>query len=181
MKEKLTQTTNHKHFESYLSLSFNPSVFSSTRLLTPTTTTIWIHWIHIVSLLVSWTCSKVNKKTQLLQSPYASMSPSTVTGSSEVPAFSTQWSDEESEGEARPKVGISKKKWSPKEDVVLISAWLNTSKDPVIRNEQKSNSFWKWIASYVASSPQLDGLPKREHTKALNVRRGAVHICQNHS
>ncbi|KAG7585564.1 hypothetical protein ISN45_Aa02g009180 [Arabidopsis thaliana x Arabidopsis arenosa] len=109
------------------------------------------------------------------------MSPSIVTGSSEVPAFSTQSSDEGSEGEARPNVGISRKKWSPKEDVVLISAWLNTSKDHVIRNEQKSNSFWKRIAAYVASSPQLDDLPKREHTKALNVRRGAVHICPSHS
>ncbi|XP_048599225.1 glutathione S-transferase T3-like [Brassica napus] len=32
----------------------------------------------------------------------------------------------------------SKQKWITKEDVVLISAWLNTSKDPIVSNEQKA-------------------------------------------
>ena len=30
-----------------------------------------------------------------------------------------------------------RRKWSPKEDKILIGAWLNTSKDPVVSNEQK--------------------------------------------
>ncbi|XP_013583440.1 PREDICTED: glutathione S-transferase T3-like [Brassica oleracea var. oleracea] len=54
------------------------------------------------------------------------------------------------------------RKWTPTEDVVLISAWLNTSKDPVVGNEQKAIAFWKRIASYVAASPKLAGLQKRE-------------------
>ncbi|XP_013645429.2 glutathione S-transferase T3-like [Brassica napus] len=56
------------------------------------------------------------------------------------------------------------RKWSPTEDLVLISAWLNTSKDPVVGNEQKAIAFWKRIASYVASSPKLSALQKREPT-----------------
>lgn len=55
-------------------------------------------------------------------------------------------------------------KWTPREDGVLISAWLNTSKDPVIGNEQKALAFWKRIAAYFAASPKLDGAQKREPT-----------------
>ncbi|XP_048620223.1 glutathione S-transferase T3-like [Brassica napus] len=49
--------------------------------------------------------------------------------SSDLPAFSSQSSEASTVKE--------KKKWSPKEDVILISAWLNTSKDPIVGNEQK--------------------------------------------
>ncbi|KAL1224596.1 Glutathione S-transferase T3 [Cardamine amara subsp. amara] len=34
-----------------------------------------------------------------------------------------------------------RKKWTPMDDVLLISSWLNTSKDPVVGNEQKSGAF----------------------------------------
>ena len=43
--------------------------------------------------------------------------------------FSSQGQDESAVKERR--------KWSPKEDKILIGAWLNTSKDPVVSNEQK--------------------------------------------
>ncbi|XP_013639230.1 PREDICTED: glutathione S-transferase T3-like [Brassica oleracea var. oleracea] len=33
--------------------------------------------------------------------------------------------------------------WTPTDDVVLISSWLNTSKDAVVGNEQKFLAFWK--------------------------------------
>ncbi|XP_033141095.1 glutathione S-transferase T3-like [Brassica rapa] len=39
--------------------------------------------------------------------------------------------------------GPERRKWTPREDKILIGAWLNTSKDPVMSNEQKSTSFWK--------------------------------------
>ena len=59
-------------------------------------------------------------------------------------------------------------KWTLVEDVVLISSWLNTSKDPVVGNEQKAIAFWKRIASYFAASPKVAGLQKRGpvHCKA---------------
>ncbi|KAF8085057.1 hypothetical protein N665_0684s0009 [Sinapis alba] len=61
-----------------------------------------------------------------------------------------------------------RRKWSLTEDVVLISAWLNTSKDPVVGNEQKAIAFWKRIATYFVASPKLAGLEKRGpvHCKA---------------
>ncbi|XP_010445002.1 PREDICTED: glutathione S-transferase T3-like [Camelina sativa] len=41
-----------------------------------------------------------------------------------------------------------RKRWSAEEDVYLISAWLNTSKDPMVSKEQRKNSFWKRVADY---------------------------------
>lgn len=31
--------------------------------------------------------------------------------------------------------------WNPAEDIVLISAWLNISKNPIVGNEQKNICF----------------------------------------
>ncbi|KAL1219319.1 Glutathione S-transferase T3 [Cardamine amara subsp. amara] len=90
--------------------------------------------------------------------PDDNVSPSIELGESEVPLFSTQWSDAPSQGEDRR----SRRKWTPTEDFVLISVWLNTSKDPIVGNEQKAEAFWKRIAAYFASSPKLFGLQKRE-------------------
>ena len=36
-----------------------------------------------------------------------------------------------------------RKTWTPTDDIVLISSWLNMSKDPVVGNEQRSIAFWK--------------------------------------
>ncbi|KAF8110420.1 hypothetical protein N665_0084s0030 [Sinapis alba] len=54
------------------------------------------------------------------------------------------------------------RKWTPTDDVVLISSWLNTSTYPVIGNEQRSCAFWKRIAAYFAASPKLAGCEQRE-------------------
>uniref|UniRef100_A0A0D3C375 Uncharacterized protein n=1 Tax=Brassica oleracea var. oleracea TaxID=109376 RepID=A0A0D3C375_BRAOL len=53
-------------------------------------------------------------------------------------------------------------KWSTAEDLVLISAWLNTSKDAVVGNEQRAGTFWLRITSYYNASPKVVGLAKRE-------------------
>ena len=55
-----------------------------------------------------------------------------------------------------------RRKWSPKEDKILIGAWLNTSKDPVVGNEQKAGAFWKRIVDYYNASPHLVGTVPRE-------------------
>uniref|UniRef100_A0A0D3C2C6 Myb-like domain-containing protein n=1 Tax=Brassica oleracea var. oleracea TaxID=109376 RepID=A0A0D3C2C6_BRAOL len=57
---------------------------------------------------------------------------------------------------------VERRKWTPKENLVLISAWLNTSKDPIVSNEQKAGAFWKRIEEYFNSSPQLSGFATRE-------------------
>ncbi|XP_013721125.1 glutathione S-transferase T3-like [Brassica napus] len=63
-----------------------------------------------------------------------------------------------------PPVRKERRTWTPTDDVVLISSWLNTSKDPVVGNEQKSVAFWKRIATYFNASPKLAGCEKREAT-----------------
>ncbi|XP_010464671.1 PREDICTED: glutathione S-transferase T3-like isoform X1 [Camelina sativa] len=67
-----------------------------------------------------------------------------------------------SEGEYQPEERQQRRKWSHTEDVALIGAWLNTSKDAVISNGQKRNTFWSRIATYYAASPKLAGLEKRQ-------------------
>ncbi|CDY52717.1 BnaC01g44020D [Brassica napus] len=72
-----------------------------------------------------------------------------------------------------------RRKWSTKEDLVLISAWLNTSKDPIISNEQKVAHFWKRIEEYVNASPLLVGSLPREWSQCKQ-RWGRVNeqVCK---
>jgi len=82
--------------------------------------------------------------------------------SSQVPFQSSLGTDASNNGgdtAAEPKL---RRKWTPTDDVVLISSWLNTSKDPVVGNEQKSSGFWKRIAVYFAASPLVAGCEERE-------------------
>ncbi|XP_013589482.1 PREDICTED: glutathione S-transferase T3-like [Brassica oleracea var. oleracea] len=74
--------------------------------------------------------------------------------SPDLPAFSSHSSEASTVKERR--------KWSPKEDVILISAWLNTSKDPTVGNEQNLGTFWSRIHNYYNSSVQHVGLDTRE-------------------
>ncbi|XP_048617324.1 glutathione S-transferase T3-like [Brassica napus] len=72
----------------------------------------------------------------------------------ETPLFSSQCPEESSVKERR--------KWSVKDDIILIGAWLNTSKDSIVSNEQKGGAFWKRIVEYYNSSPLLVGTVPRE-------------------
>ncbi|XP_024004925.1 glutathione S-transferase T3-like [Eutrema salsugineum] len=77
-----------------------------------------------------------------------------------LPVFSTQWSPCATVGDTPGHRG-DRRTWTPKEDVLLISAWLNTSKDPVVGNEQKSGAFWQNIAIYFAEHMNpTDGVPR---------------------
>ncbi|XP_050379709.1 glutathione S-transferase T3-like [Argentina anserina] len=46
--------------------------------------------------------------------------------------------------------------FSPEEDALLISAWLNTGMDPTTGNEQKSNTFWGKITDYYHKYKDFD-------------------------
>ncbi|XP_010445970.1 PREDICTED: glutathione S-transferase T3-like [Camelina sativa] len=50
-----------------------------------------------------------------------------------------------------------RKRWIAEEDVNLISAWLNTSNDPVVSNEQQLQSFWKRVADYYKANDRSSG------------------------
>nr|ABD64940.1 hypothetical protein 24.t00018 [Brassica oleracea] len=54
-----------------------------------------------------------------------------------------------------------RKTWTPTDDILLISSWLNTSKDPVVSNEQKAGTFWKRVAAYFNASPKAAGGEER--------------------
>uniref|UniRef100_A0A0D3CWH7 Myb-like domain-containing protein n=1 Tax=Brassica oleracea var. oleracea TaxID=109376 RepID=A0A0D3CWH7_BRAOL len=74
--------------------------------------------------------------------------PSTLNfGASEIPPFSSQQTDAPNVREDTPVACRKRRKWTPADDEVLISAWLNTSKDAVVGNEQKSGTFRKRVES----------------------------------
>ena len=54
--------------------------------------------------------------------------------SSKVPLYGTPRSEDPHLGET-PAERKERRTWTPTDDQVLISAWLNTSKDPVVENE----------------------------------------------
>ncbi|XP_013668741.2 glutathione S-transferase T3-like [Brassica napus] len=64
-------------------------------------------------------------------------------------------------GKPRPE-RKERRTWTPTDDIVLISSWLNTSKDSVVGNEQKSLAFWERVATYLSYSPKLAGCERRE-------------------
>ncbi|CAN7077509.1 unnamed protein product [Brassica oleracea var. botrytis] len=69
--------------------------------------------------------------------------------------FSSQPSETASFCEDSPTEKKERKKWSVSDDLVLISAWLNTSNDPVVSNEKR-------IANYFAASPKVARGEERE-------------------
>ena len=83
--------------------------------------------------------------------------------SSEVP-FRGSLGTEASNFEAgdTPAERRERRKWTQADDIVLISSWLNMSKDPVVGNEQRSGTFWKRIAAYFAASPHVPSREVRE-------------------
>uniref|UniRef100_A0A0D3EFA3 DDE Tnp4 domain-containing protein n=1 Tax=Brassica oleracea var. oleracea TaxID=109376 RepID=A0A0D3EFA3_BRAOL len=70
-------------------------------------------------------------------------------GEWEIPPFSSQQAEHTPVD--TPVDRNARRKWSPADDAVLISAWLNTSKDAVVGNEQKLGAFWKRVGDYYAA------------------------------
>ncbi|XP_022560100.1 glutathione S-transferase T3-like [Brassica napus] len=81
---------------------------------------------------------------------------------SQLLVFSTQGTETSRFCEDSPTQRKERKKWSPSDDVLLISAGLNTNKDPVVGNEQKTWAFWKRITAYFAASPKVERGEERE-------------------
>ncbi|XP_018463053.1 glutathione S-transferase T3-like [Raphanus sativus] len=84
-----------------------------------------------------------NQEGSLLHdnSPYESYH----SGSSQIPLFSSQQSEAPTPPTDGPVERGKRHKWTPVEDEMLISAWLNTSKDAITSNYQKSGTFWKRV------------------------------------
>ena len=65
------------------------------------------------------------------------------------------------ESQPTPAERRERRKWTPTADIVLISSWQNTNKDPVVGNEQRSGAFWKRIAAYFTASLKIAALEQR--------------------
>ncbi|XP_048624082.1 glutathione S-transferase T3-like [Brassica napus] len=73
-----------------------------------------------------------------------------------------------------------RRKWSLKEDLILIGAWLNTSKDPIVSNEQKQR--WARINEGVCKFAGCYDMALREQRSGQNendVMKSALDIFAN--
>ncbi|WZZ57327.1 hypothetical protein YC2023_057434 [Brassica napus] len=115
----------------------------------------------------------------LLNNQQQNTQPSVQLSPANVSFDGTQWAEDATLEAHIVEDRKERRKWTPTEDLVLISAWLNTSKDPVVSNEQKAIAFWKRVAAYVAGSPKLAGMQKRERTHCKQ-RRGKINegVCK---
>ncbi|XP_010495555.1 PREDICTED: glutathione S-transferase T3-like [Camelina sativa] len=91
---------------------------------------------------------------------FDSLYPNIPTLSSPVPLFSSQVSSAASPSEDTTASHRERRKWTPSDDRILISGWLNTSKDAVKGNDQKGKTFWNRVAKYFSDSPLSDGNEK---------------------
>ncbi|KAL0745536.1 hypothetical protein Bca101_101961 [Brassica carinata] len=108
----------------------------------------------------------LNSQQPSTQHPYQSVREPCIdtVSASDASVFGSQWTEDGNDDAETVSDRKERRKWSPTEDGVLISAWLNTSKDPVVGNEQKAIAFWKRVAAYFAAIPKLACLQKREPT-----------------
>ena len=112
----------------------------------------------------SFTSFLLSQNTVDLDSPepfwFGSQGPD-VSGS-EVPVASPVLSGTDVGAKSGMNSNPERRKWTLAEDKILIGAWLNTSKDPVVSNEQKAGAFWFRIVEYYNASPLLAGTVRRE-------------------
>lgn len=73
--------------------------------------------------------------------PYESYGSSLNFGASDIPPYSSQQPDSPTVPENPPVASRERRNWTPADDEVLISGWLNTSKDVVVGIDQKSGTF----------------------------------------
>ncbi|XP_048620068.1 glutathione S-transferase T3-like [Brassica napus] len=72
--------------------------------------------------------------------------------SSQVPFLPTQGTADSNFVGNTPPDCKERRKWTPSDDMLLISSWLNTSKDAVVNNEQKLGAFWSRVAAYFSAN-----------------------------
>ena len=80
--------------------------------------------------------------------------------------YGTQGTEPSNFGEDNQASRKERRTWSPGDDVLHISSWLNTSKDAVVNNEQKLGAFWSRVAAYFSASQVSGG----EHREANNCK-----------
>lgn len=111
----------------------------------------------------SYPSSQNSKLVDLLMSQqsisFGNYEDSVSLSSSQAPYLGTLGTEDDGETGTERK---ERRKWTPADDILLISSWLNTSKDPVVSNEQKLTAFWSRVAAYFAASEKVSGCEPRE-------------------
>ena len=83
---------------------------------------------------------------------------------SDFPQFSSQQGEAPTPPSDTPVERGKRHRWSPADDELLISAWLNTSKDTIVSNNQKAGTFWERVGDYfLAALLSRDGRQSSEH------------------
>ena len=83
---------------------------------------------------------------------------------SDFPQFSSQQGEAPTPPSDTPVERGKRHRWSPADDELLISAWLNTSKDSIVSNYQKAGTFWERVGDYfLAALLSRDGRQSSEH------------------
>ncbi|CAH8253373.1 unnamed protein product [Arabidopsis lyrata] len=115
--------------------------------------------------------------------PYGNFSSNANISFSQIPSFSSQPSSPPVQAASQPeKTPRERRLWTSKDDLVLISGWLYTSKDVIIGNDQRSGAFWKRIGEYYASSTHvLNGaeprLPDHCRQRWQKIHRYVARFC----
>lgn len=143
-----------------------PSFLSSIKPI-PSSLPSFIQSFHLVSpsvpshffLIFDMEDNSYLNMSELLRSQQA---PSFGFQSSGIPLFPTEAHEVINLEEEAPPERKERRAWTPPDDIILISSWLNTSKDSVVGNEQKSVAFWSRIAAYYEASIKVAGGEPRE-------------------
>ncbi|XP_062075033.1 glutathione S-transferase T3-like [Humulus lupulus] len=82
------------------------------------------------------------------------------------------------EDESRHKCKV---KWSKEDTILLISGWLNTSKDAIVGNDQTSTHFWARIAEYYNTNQKGEqartGRQWKDHWNKMNQKVARFNGC----
>ncbi|XP_023634291.1 glutathione S-transferase T3-like [Capsella rubella] len=98
------------------------------------------------------------------------------------PSFSQPQTQPPSQSQGTPICTRERRQWTSIDDLVLISGWLNTSKDVIVGNDQRSGTFWKRISEYYGGSDHVlnGGEPRLpDHCKQRwgRISKEVSHFC----
>ena len=149
----------------YKTLSF--SFFLNTFISLPTPTNSYLLFLSSLTSKMSFNpFTDSSNFVELLHSQqnvvFGNVSDSVSLSSLQVPFLASQGTGDSNFGEDTPTNRKERRTWTPTDDVVLINSWLNTRKDPVVGNEQRSVAFWKRIVAYFSASPKIAPGERRE-------------------
>uniref|UniRef100_A0A0D3AJT2 Xylanase inhibitor C-terminal domain-containing protein n=1 Tax=Brassica oleracea var. oleracea TaxID=109376 RepID=A0A0D3AJT2_BRAOL len=114
--------------------------------------------------------------------PYESYGSPHHFGASDIPAFSEQPPNPPVAPENPPVASRERRNWTPADDEVLMSGWLNTSKDAVVGVDQNKGTFWKRVGEFYASSPHAKASgDNREHLNYIYFADHGKKITLNHA